>query len=179
MSLLLLVLVIFGSLPCSDTVVYYISVDPITSATCVDNSNATLRPCYSLQQLSNGNGLLVNKTSITLRLLPGTHVLSKDCTLLLSNIGEVEISPWNQQQKELIKCYTGANITFQLINKLNIFSLNFTYCALFLNQAVEESSNFKAQAFISQCVFAESEGNYAITIAKTSIKFSISHVRLK
>ena len=63
---------------------------------CVDSSNATLRPCYSLQQLSNGNGLLINKTSIALRLMSGMHKLPKDCTLLLSDIKEVEISPWNQ-----------------------------------------------------------------------------------
>ena len=174
MDVQLLVLVISSFLPCSDAVVYYISADPITSDTCVDNSNATLRPCYSLQQLSNGNGLLVNKTSITLLLLSGTHVLPEDCTLLLSDIGEVEISPWNQQQEELIKCHVRANITFQHIKKLNIFSLNFTYCVLFLNHTVKVDSNFKAQAAINQCVFAGSKENYAITIAKTSIKLNIS-----
>ena len=109
MTLLLLVLVIYSSLSCTDAVVYYISADPITSATCVDNSNATLRPCYSLQQLGNGTGLLVNKTSVKLRLLSGMHILSEDCSLLLSNIEEIEISPWYQQQKELIKCHTGPS----------------------------------------------------------------------
>ena len=169
MTILLLVLVISSFLSCTDAVVYYISENPITNnATCVDNSNATLRPCYSLQQLSNGNGLLVNKTSITLHLLSGIHELRKDCTLLLSNIEEIEISPWNQQQ-ELIKCHTGANITFQHIKKLSIFSLNFTSCELFLNQTVNI-----AQAFINQCIFNGSKVNYAITIVRTSIEFNIS-----
>ena len=174
MALLLLVLVIFGFLPCSDAVVYYISADPITSDACVNSSNATLRPCYSLQQLSNGNGLLINKTSIALRLMSGMHKLPKDCTLLLSDIKEVEISPWNQQQKGIIECHGGVNITFQHIEQLNIFSLNFISCVLFLNQTVEIATNFKAEAFINQCVFNGSKGNYAITIAKTSIKFNIS-----
>ena len=171
MSLLLL---LFSFLSFSDGVVYYISADCATSDTCVDSSNATLRPCYSLQQLSNGNGLLVNKTSITLRLLSGTHILPENCTLLLSNVGEVEISPWNQQQKELIKCYTGANITFQHIKILSILSLNFTHCVLFINHVFEVSSNFKAHALINRCVFAESKGDYAIIIPGTSIKFTIS-----
>ena len=169
MSLLLLLL---SLIPCSDAVVYYISADLITDDTCVDNSNATLGPCYSLHQLCNGNGLLVNKASITLHLLSGIHVLPEDCSLLLSEIAEAEISPWNQQQKEFIECHTGANITFQDIGKLSIFSLNFTHCELFLNHAVV--GFFRPQAFIDQCVFAESEGDYAIAIARTSMKFTIS-----
>ena len=83
MSLLLLFFVISIFLPCSDALAYYISADPITSDIC---NNTSSSPCYSLQQLGNGNGLLVNKTNISLRLLSGTHVLSENSTLLLSNV---------------------------------------------------------------------------------------------
>ncbi len=114
---------------------YYISPDPVTNETC-NASGSTLRPCYSLQQLSYGSGLLLNKSAVTLHFLSGIHVLSQNHSLMLSDINEVEIAPWNQQQKELIdvECHSQKefNIICQDIQKMNIISLNFTSCKTLL-----------------------------------------------
>ena len=150
---------------CSDALTYYISPDPVTNGTCNDSGSATLRPCYSFQQLSIWNGLLFNKSAITLLLLSGTHVLPESHTLILSDIREVEISPWKQQQEELIECHSLTNIVFEDIQDLRIFSLNFTSCIILSNSA--------PQVVITNCVFADSK-KYAIEInSRNKINVSI------
>ena len=157
MNLLLLVIVSLDFFLCSDALEYFISPDPVTNETCNNSGSAALRPCYSLQQLSIGNGLLFNKGTITLLLLSGTHILPENHTLMLSNIRKVEIFPWNQQQEELIECRSQTNIVFQNIQELNIFSVNLTSCTILLESTI--------QVVIFKCVFAKSKENYAITIS--------------
>lgn len=184
MNLLLLVLLSFSFLLCCDTEVYHISPEPVANKTCSDGVTP-LTPCYSLQQLSNGNKLLLNKSVVVLYLLPGTHVLPANHTLTFSDIHQAEISPWNQQQEELIQCASQLfNIVLQDIRNFNISSLIFKSCTIHLN--ITKDFDDKQQLIvtgtcvINNCVFAESIEGYALTFFKvrtlsTVYNFSVSN----
>ncbi len=154
----------------SDAVIYYVSADPVANDTCNTSGNITLRPCYSLQQLSNRSGLLFNKSSITLLLLSGTHELPKNHILKLFRVKEVVISPWNHEQEVLINCHSTKKIVFQNITELNIFSLNFTSCPISLTEL--------SQVIIANSIFAKSKRYYAIAITNrdTYINLNVSVV---
>lgn len=173
---MILLLFISNCFVCCDAEVYYVLED---QSACIANENTSVSPCYSLQQLSNGNELLSNTTSIVLFIETGTHIIPENHTLLLSNLTEVTISP-HSQKSALVKCNSGSNITFQHIKKLHLLSLNFISCSLlFDNQVKTNILYFKPQVAISQCVFVESKENYAITIARTSVKLNISFSNCK
>ena len=167
MNLLLFVAACFSVLLHSDAVEFYISPDPITNETCSDNKGIVLRPCYSIEQLSTRNDLLLNETAITLLFLTGTHVHPKEHTLKLSEKEEVIISAQGNANSQ-IECDSKAIIIFQHIQKLNISSLNFTSCTILKFDTI--------QIVIASCVFAGNKESYAIVVrtGDNSIKVNIS-----
>ena len=162
MSLLLLA-TIMNALMCINTLNehYFISPAPFTNGTCSDSGSTTLRPCYSLQQLSNGNELLFNKSGIILILLPGTHVLPENHTLMFSNVNDLNISPQSQEQEQFVLCHSSANnIIFQDIRTLSILALSFLSCSISISSNVP---NFASHIIIFECNFTESK-DYAVAI---------------
>lgn len=131
---LLLVLMSFHGFLCSDTQTIYIS---IANETCTVNGNESLRPCRSLQQLSNARISLSNKRSIKLLLLPGIHVISQSSSLKVSNVRKFEIHPWNEQHEVTVK----GQLTFNDIGELKIHSIDFTSCQLEFNFKLTNSKN--------------------------------------
>ena len=65
---------------------------------CTVNESTTLSPCYSLQRLIEEEIMLSTGSSITLLLLPGSHVIPENHTLMASNMSDLEIYPWTDQK---------------------------------------------------------------------------------
>lgn len=169
---LVFIVIYFSLFSCCGTEIYYIFQGTVANKTCSVNNGTSLSPCYSLQQLCEDKSeLLINKSAVTLILLSGRHVLPENYTLTLSDINEVEISPWNLQ--EVIECHAQTGILFHNIRELDVLSLNFTSCTILLNST---GLPFKGNVVISDCAFIRSD-DYAIAIVKdfnTHKKFNIS-----
>lgn len=148
---------------CSSAAVYYITPD---HGNCTVNGTV-LGPCYTLEQLINDD--VLNEMSLELLLLPGTHLIPGNQTLILSNLSELAMSPFSEDQQPLIKCQSGAKIALKNILKLKIYSLNSVFCSLYENSELETSVN------ITKCVFESSVTDYAINIYQNAVLFQIAH----
>jgi hypothetical protein len=85
-----------------DAISYYVSPDGIANETCTSNESASLRPCYTLQQLSIEKTFLSDRSFIRMLLLPGKHVTNH--TLAASNVMKLEILPWYPEERVTIQC---------------------------------------------------------------------------
>ncbi len=166
----------FGSL---EAQVYYISPN-VVDVNCTVNGNIT---CYSFQQLIDNEALLsVKNSTLILLLLPGTHMIPENHTLRASNLGELDIQPWNEE-KVVIQCQSQADVIFKDIDKLSIFSLYFDSCSLQYIQSERQwvwrsnktldGNKFKRLFNIVQCTFEHSSSSYAINVGITKFELDI------
>ena len=133
----------------------YISPVAVVNESCTVSDNTTLRPCYTLQQISSPYWTWThNVSSMEIIFLPGVHVIMSQ-SLMLSNMTELEVYPWNEQNV-VVKCRQRASWIFENIEKLRITSLYFKYCHL---EVFNSMSQFTT---INECVFAKSKYERAI-----------------
>lgn len=142
---------------------YISSSDPADDETCTDNGTL-LRPCYSLQQLSNGNTLLSGRNSVTLLLLPGKHAISQ--TFTAYNVGKLNIHPWNNQQVTIV-CRLPKQLIFYNVREMVIFSFNFTSCTLQYIQTYYSTQVDQIIVLFDNCVFTANPLNYTLMITNT------------
>lgn len=175
----LLVLVSILYLPHSNALLYYVSSDSIDNETCTSGRMA-LMPCYSLDDLSNIETLLSHRAVIKLFLLSVKYSLLQNLTA--RNVSQLEILPWNQQEEVVIDCQLAADFYFLNVDKLKLFSLNFTSCTLrgflhssktnssvnltitrnLLNYAIIIVSGLKLNLSVNNCTFCSNKGALSI-----------------
>ena len=146
----------------------YISPVAVVNESCTVSDNTTLRPCYTLQQLSSQDNWLLNITQLTLLFLPGTHHIKR--TFILSQLVEMEIFSWDEQQT-IIRCEQEAGLVFKDIDQLNISSLHFDSCYVTCERGVKAS-------YINNCTFAKSAQTFAFSfnsLRSSRIKIVISN----
>ncbi len=150
--------------------VYYITPHIVTRGTCIVNG-AILTPCYTLPQLIDDEILSSsNESSVALVLLPGTHVIPETLTFNGSNLFELVIRPWNEQQEVVIECQVEANLIFQGFAELKLLSLHFSFCIL-------QFLKFKTSV-ITTSIFVSSETDYSVFLESERILmllFQIAH----
>lgn len=130
MSKMMIPLLVFINIfLCSTTLQYYISPAHVRNGTCTVNSQVALTPCYNIHQLCDIAQLISNKSSVSLLLLPGRHVI-ENRTFSTSNISRLEISPWNEEKLVVIQCLLQSSFTFESIRNLLISSIKFTFCSI-------------------------------------------------
>ena len=129
----------------------YISPVAVVNESCTVSDNTTLRPCYTLQEISSTSLPCGDVTSTEMIFLPGIHVINQ--SLVFSDTAEVEVYPWDEQHV-VIECQLNANWTFEHIEELRLSSLHFNYCHL-----KASVSQFTA---IENCVFTGSRHAYAM-----------------
>ena len=141
----------------------YISPVAVVNESCTVSDNTTLRPCYTLQQLSSQNNWLLTITQLTLILLPGTHRINQTSVF---NASELEIYSWNQLNKSMIYC-EHEWLVFEARSKLNISSLHFNSCPIQCAQAT---------LIINGSVFTESKQTYALMITQVNPLYASSNI---
>ena len=88
-----------------------------------------------------------------------SHIINQ--TLRVSNLSEVDICPWDEQQEVLIECHQDAQLAFQDIIKVKIFSLHFTFCTLqYFNQKIDNNRSI----YVEKSIFEDSKKNYAVYV---------------
>ena len=145
----------------------YISPVAVVNESCTVSDNTTLRPCFTLQQLSSHTNWLLNVTQLTLILLPGTHVINKTPVF---NVSELEIYSWDEQQA-ILRCEQEAGLVFKDIDQLNISSMHFDSCHIGYTRVIT--------THIDNCTFAGSKQAYALSfehlpLSRTNIAISNS-----
>ena len=129
----------------------YISPVAVVNESCTVSDNTTLRPCFTLQQLSSQDNWLLNTTQLTLILLPGTHVI--DHNTMFSNLKK---QSWNKEQA-MIKC---ERLAFVSIANISMTSLEFYHCHIRCHSIQD--------IVISSCVFTKSKQTYATAFANSN-----------
>ena len=155
--------------------VYYIIASNYGS--CITVNGTTLSPCYTLHQLINDEVLSsTNESSVALLFLPGTHLISEHQTLSTSNLSNVIIHPWDEEEEVSVECQLGAGLSFQNINNLKILFMRFTFCSLeFVKTQEIINGNIECSFNIDKCIF-EGSKNYAIIInvTRSEVNFTAS-----
>lgn len=148
----------------TEQVIYYITPSFVLDLTCVVNDRI-LRPCCSLHQLNTTS--ISNKSSVTLRLLPGIHLLPEYFNFTLVNVGDLEISPWDFEQEVKIKCRSSVYFTFENFGAIAISALKLISCPIECRQT-DIFNGIKDVVLFSDCLFTGSRQKYAITLADVS-----------
>ncbi len=102
-------------------VTYYVTPD---SGSC---SNS-LEPCHQLYQLNST--LLGNLNALSLRFLPGVHILPDSNTFTLHDINELELVSNDTLNKSDIRCHGDGYLLFQSVEMLKVAYLKFVSCTL-------------------------------------------------
>ena len=132
---------------------------------CATAENAPQKPCYSLHELINDQILLSIGSPVTLLLLPGLHIIPENHTLLASNMSELDMYPLDDEVVR-IECQPQAGIVIQGVDKLNIRSLNFTFCTLQYTQT-DKTDGFQDIVNVchfEKCGFQSNDQNYAVIV---------------
>jgi predicted outer membrane repeat protein len=131
-----------------------------------------LRPCYSLQQLSNVSTLLSTRKSVTLLFLPGRHIISQ--TFTACDVGRLNIHPWINEQVT-VECQLPTQLLFYNVGELVVFSFNFTSCTLQYLLTGHSTQVDESILHFNNCIFTANPLNYTLMITNTvRLKSNIS-----
>ena len=149
---------------------YYISPEAHNSSCRV---NATvLQPCYSLDQLSNENHLLTNKTAVTLLLVQTRHVPQSDYIILAANVTELRLRPWNEEEV-IVECNPRAMFMFENVRHLLLRDTRFISCTFQMvrkchstdyTPSIPLTRPFVARVDAQHCAFIGNKYNYVINV---------------
>ena len=132
-------------------------------------NDTVLSPCYSIYELIRDDVLSsLNKSSVSLLLLPGTHIIPDNQVLEISGFHQVFIYPWLDEQKVLIECANQTNLSEHMIlsgnTDVNISSIHFNFCILEYRYTYE-TTKAKWTVSITDSIFENSQTSGTITIS--------------